>query len=98
MPQARPKGSRPSASRDSIAGLTCSGWIRSKRGRSAKSSRGLVVVMVVGAMKKGGLGRPWEMGERELFYKFAVGMPRGVNENRHEDDQAEEQAGKTEQG
>ena len=31
---------QPSASRDSMAGLTCSGWIRSKRGRSVKSSSG----------------------------------------------------------
>src|SRR5574343_144190 len=121
-PQARPKGSRPSArapaksrqvagvasavrrsikarpavSSDSMAGLTCSGWIRSKRGRSEKSSSGFwAVVIVVGARKRAVCAARSGDG-KSLFYKLAVGVPRGVAKNRHDHHQPEQQGGEAE--
>src|SRR5574343_1544776 len=87
---------RPSASRDSMAGLTCSGWIRSKRGRSEKSSSGFVaVVIVVGARKRAVCAARSGDG-KSLFYKLAVGVPRGVAKNRHDHHQPEQQGGEAE--
>ena len=48
--------------------------------------------------KNGRSGRPSYLGAEPLFYKLAVGMPRGMAENRHDQDQAEEQGGETKQG
>jgi hypothetical protein len=79
------------------------GESRSKRGRPEKSSSGLSCgvwwVIGVSVVRRGPCRRWLPAPEtKPSFYKVAIGVPRCVPEQRHEDDQAEEQGEKAQCG